>query len=46
LLGVPFTISLVAMNYHFVNDVIAGVCLGHVAAADAAALANLRASTS
>jgi membrane-associated phospholipid phosphatase len=42
LLGVPLAISLIAMNYHFVGDVIAGAYLGAVAAAYAATLAHLR----
>lgn len=46
LLGIPLTLSLVAMNYHFVGDVVAGAYLGAVAAAYAAALANLCASGS
>jgi membrane-associated phospholipid phosphatase len=45
LLGVPLAVSLVAMNYHFVGDIIAGAYLGAVAAAYAATLAGLRAST-
>ena len=46
LLGVPLAGSLIAMNYHFVGDVIAGAYLGAVAAAYAATLANLRMSSS
>lgn len=36
-------VSLVAMNYHFVGDVIAGGCLGGIVGAWAARMANLRA---
>jgi membrane-associated phospholipid phosphatase len=46
LLGIPLCASLVAMNYHFVGDVIAGAYLGGAAAAYAATIANLRVSTS
>jgi membrane-associated phospholipid phosphatase len=42
LLGLPLVASLVALNYHFVSDVIAGTCLGAIAAAYAARFANLR----
>jgi membrane-associated phospholipid phosphatase len=38
----PLLISLVAMNYHFVGDVIAGSVLGGIVAAHAVYLANLR----
>ncbi len=41
LIGVPLTASLVAMNYHFVSDVIAGAFLGGAIAAYAANLAGL-----
>jgi membrane-associated phospholipid phosphatase len=37
----PLLVSLVAMNYHFVSDVIAGSVLGGVVGAAAARLANL-----
>ncbi len=43
LVGAPLAASLVAMNYHFVGDVIAGTFLGAIAAAYAATVANLRA---
>jgi membrane-associated phospholipid phosphatase len=46
LLGVPLAGSLIAMNYHFVSDVIAGAYLGGAAAAYSATLANLRANSS
>jgi membrane-associated phospholipid phosphatase len=42
----PMLISLVAMNYHFVGDVIAGSCLGGIVAAYAVCLANLQAPES
>lgn len=38
-IGVPLAVSLVAMNYHFVGDVIAGATIGGIVAAYAAALA-------
>jgi len=38
----PLLVSLVAMNYHFVGDVIAGGILGGIVAAYAAALGGLR----
>jgi membrane-associated phospholipid phosphatase len=37
----PILVSLVAMNYHFVGDVIAGGCLGGIVGAYAARLAKL-----
>jgi membrane-associated phospholipid phosphatase len=40
----PMLASLVAMNYHFVGDVIAGGCLGGIVGAYAARLANLDSS--
>jgi membrane-associated phospholipid phosphatase len=40
-IGVPLALSLVAMNYHFVSDVIAGSFLGGIVAAYAATLASL-----
>jgi membrane-associated phospholipid phosphatase len=46
LLGVPLAGSLVALNYHFVGDVVAGAYLGAVAAAYAATLASLGESRS
>jgi len=39
---VPMLVSLVAMDYHFVSDVIAGSVLGGIVAAYAARLANLQ----
>ena len=41
-LGIPMLLSLVAMNYHFVSDVIAGSVLGALIAAYAAHLARLK----
>jgi membrane-associated phospholipid phosphatase len=40
----PMLVSLVAMNYHFVGDVVAGSVLGGIVAAYAVGLANLQAS--
>ena len=40
-LSVPMLLSLVAMNYHFVSDVIAGSVLGALIAMYAAHLARL-----
>jgi membrane-associated phospholipid phosphatase len=40
-IGAPLAVSLVAMNYHFVGDVIAGAVVGGIVAAYAAALADL-----
>jgi membrane-associated phospholipid phosphatase len=42
LVCLPMLVSLVAMNYHFVSDVIAGSTLGAIVGAYAAGLANLR----
>jgi len=42
LLAVPMLVSLVAMNYHFVSDVIAGSVLGALIAIYAAYLARLK----
>jgi membrane-associated phospholipid phosphatase len=42
ILSVPMLLSLVAMNYHFVSDVIAGSVLGALIAAYAVHLARLR----
>jgi membrane-associated phospholipid phosphatase len=41
LVGVPLALSLIAMNYHFVSDVITGAFLGGIIAAYAANLAGL-----
>jgi membrane-associated phospholipid phosphatase len=41
-LSVPMLVSLVAMNYHFVSDVIAGSVLGALIAMYAAHLARLK----
>lgn len=41
LIAVPMALSLIAMNYHFVGDVIAGSFLGGITAAYAATLAGL-----
>jgi membrane-associated phospholipid phosphatase len=41
-LAVPMLLSLVAMNYHFVSDVIAGSVLGGIVATYAAHLARLQ----
>ena len=41
LIAVPMALSLIAMNYHFVGDVIAGSFLGGITAAYAATLARL-----
>ena len=41
-LSVPMLVSLVAMNYHFVSDVIAGSVLGALIAAHAVHLARLK----
>ena len=40
--AVPMLLSLVAMNYHFVSDVIAGSVLGALIAAYAVQLARLK----
>src|SRR5947208_6563580 len=40
-LSAPMLVSLVAMNYHFVSDVIAGSALGAIVATYAAHLARL-----
>ena len=42
ILSVPLLLSLVAMNYHFVSDVIAGSALGALVAAYAVHLARLK----
>ena len=42
LLVLVMLLSLVAMNYHFVSDVIAGSVLGALIAANAAHLARLK----
>ena len=42
ILSVPMLVSLVAMNYHFVSDVIAGSVLGALVATYAAYLARLK----
>ena len=41
-LAVPMLLSLVAMNYHFVSDVIAGSLLGALVAMYAVHLARLK----
>ena len=41
-LSVPMLVRLVAMNYHFVSDVIAGSVLGAVIATYAVHLARLK----
>jgi membrane-associated phospholipid phosphatase len=41
-LAVPMLVSLVAMNYHFVSDVIAGSVLGGLVAMYATHLARLK----
>jgi membrane-associated phospholipid phosphatase len=41
-LSVPMLVSLVAMNYHFVSDVIAGAVLGALIAMYAVHLARLK----
>ena len=41
-LSVPMLVSLVAMNYHFVSDVIAGSVLGALIATYAVHLARLK----
>ncbi len=41
LVCLPMLVSLVAMDYHFVGDVIAGSTLGGIIGAYAAGLANL-----
>ena len=41
-LAVPMLLSLVAMNYHFVSDVIAGSVLGALIATYAVHLARLK----
>ncbi len=41
-LSVPMLLSLVAMNYHFVSDVIAGTVLGALIAVYAVHLAGLK----
>jgi PAP2 superfamily. len=43
-LAVPMLVSLVAMNYHFVGDVIAGATVGGIVAAYAMQLVRLRPS--
>ena len=40
--SVPMLVSLVAMNYHFVSDVIAGSVLGALVATYAVHLARLK----
>ena len=45
LVCLPMLISLVAMDYHFVSDVIAGSALGGIVGAYAAGLANLPVSS-
>ena len=42
ILSVPMLLSLVAMNYHFVSDVIAGSVLGALIATYAVHLARLK----
>ena len=42
ILSVPMLLSLVAMNYHFVSDVIAGSVLGALIATYAVLLARLK----
>lgn len=42
ILSVPMLVSLVAMDYHFVSDVIAGSVLGALIAAYAVQLARLK----
>ena len=42
LLAAPMLLSLVAMNYHFVSDVIAGSVLGALIATYAVHLARLK----
>ena len=44
LICAPMLVSLVAMNYHFVSDVIAGSVLGALVATYAAHLARLEIS--
>ena len=39
----PMLVSLIAMNYHFVSDVVAGSALGGIVGAYAVSLANLQA---
>jgi len=41
LVGLPLAVSLIAMNYHFVSDVIAGAFLGGIVAQYAATLAGM-----
>jgi membrane-associated phospholipid phosphatase len=41
LIGVPLALSLIAMNYHFVSDILAGATLGAIVAAYAVSLASL-----
>ena len=41
-LALPMLVSLVALNYHFVGDVIAGSVLGGIVATYATRLARLR----
>src|SRR5690606_28197531 len=41
LIAVPLAVSLIAMNYHFVGDVVAGTFLGAIVAAYAATLAGI-----
>jgi membrane-associated phospholipid phosphatase len=41
-LSAPMLVSLVAMNYHFVSDVIAGSVLGALVAVYAVQLARLK----
>jgi membrane-associated phospholipid phosphatase len=45
-LSIPMLVSLVAMNYHFVSDVIAGSVLGALVAAYAVHLGQLKMRTS
>ena len=45
LIAVPMAVSLIAMNYHFVGDVIAGSFLGGIVAGYAASIARLDTST-
>lgn len=43
LIAVPLALSLIALNYHFVGDVVAGSFLGGIVAAYAAAISGLNA---
>jgi membrane-associated phospholipid phosphatase len=45
LIAIPMALSLIAMNYHFVGDVIAGGFLGGIVAAYVATLAGLEQTT-